>query len=136
MASLVNITSWSIEEMKKYIWIDTELLNKIGVKREFQSSWQAYKYLLNGKMFAYIGNEDRINRPIITLKLDPMFSDILRKQYVDIVEGYYMNKFHWSTVYLDGKVSKSILKDIIESSYQWAFSSLSQKAQKTILENS
>lgn len=103
-------------------------------KKEFQPAWQAYKYLLCGKMYAYIGIDDRNGRPIVTLKLDPVFSDMLRSKYEDIVPGYYMNKLHWSTIYLDGTVPQEVLTDIVHASYKLVRSSLSKKAQQEIQE--
>lgn len=101
-------------------------------EKMFQSAWQAYKYLLNKKMYAYVGIDDKNKRPIITLKLEPAFSDMLRNEYQDIVPGYYMNKVHWSTIYLDGDVPKKIVENIVHASYKLAFSSLSKKAQSEL----
>jgi predicted DNA-binding protein (MmcQ/YjbR family) len=88
--------------------------------------------VLHGKMYAYIGMDDRNGRPIITLKLEPAFSELLRCQYDDIVPGYYMSKLHWSTVYLDGSVPKELLEDMVYASYKIVLSSLSRKAQREI----
>jgi predicted DNA-binding protein (MmcQ/YjbR family) len=84
-------------------------------------------------MYAYIGIDDRNGRPIITLKLEPVYSDMLRREYADIVPGYYMNKLHWSTVYLDGTVPRELLEDMVRASYKVVLSSLSQKARREIL---
>ena len=52
----------------------------------------------------------------------------------DIVPGYYMNKIHWSTVYLDGNMPQDVLADIVHASYQLVRSSLSKKMQQGLLE--
>lgn len=57
-------------------------------------------------MYAYIDIDDRNGRPIITLKLEPMYSDMLRSKY----------------------------EDIVDASYKLVRSSLSKKAQQRILE--
>lgn len=129
-----NVTSWSEDSMKNYQWLDKYLQKQPATEKEFQPAWQAYKYLLCGKMYAYIGIDDRNGRPIITLKLEPIFSDMLRCRYKDIVSGYYMSKLHWSTVYLDGNVPQDVLEDIVCASYKLVRSSLSKKAQQGILE--
>lgn len=121
-----------VDFMVPFLWLDEFLTQCPGTTKEFQSAWQAYKYLLKGKMYAYIGIHDKSGRPIITLKLEPLFSDILRQQYTDITEGYYMNKLHWSTVYLDGEVPREVLRDMAASAYQTRLSSLSKKAQREI----
>ena len=128
-----NITPWSEIRMKNYQWLDEYLQKQPSTEKEYQPAWQAYKYLLCGKMYAYIGVDDRNGRPVITLKLEPDFSDMLRSKYVVIVPGYYMNKRDWSTVYLDGKVPQDVLADIVYASYKWVRSSLSKKAQQGIL---
>ena len=134
MAEIISsVTPWSDISMKSYQWLDECLQKQPSTEKEFQSAWQAYKYLIGGKMYAYIGIDDRNGRPIITLKLEPAFRDMLRSKYEDIVPGYYMNKQHWSTVYLDGNVPQDVLADIVYASYKLVRSSLSKKVQQEIL---
>jgi predicted DNA-binding protein (MmcQ/YjbR family) len=127
-----STTPWQAEMMEAYLWLDVHLLNQPATVKEFQPAWQAYKYLLNGKMYAYIGVNDKNGRPIITMKLEPIFSDMMRKEYDDIVPGYYMNKQHWSSVYLDGEVPRDVITGIVSASYKTMLSSLSKKAQQEI----
>jgi Uncharacterized protein conserved in bacteria len=134
MSSIVDsVMPWSKDDMKDYQWLDEILLKQKGTVREFQPAWQAYKYLLQNKMYAYVGVKDKEERPIITLKLEPMYSDMLRNKYDDIVPGYYMNKQHWSTVYLDSDVPRKIITDIVWASHEWVLSSFSKRIQQEIL---
>lgn len=134
MAEIANSRApWPEETMKNYRWLDEHLQKQPATEKEFQPAWQAYKYLLRGKMYAYIGINDQNGRPIITLKLEPMYSDMLRREYDDIVPGYYMNKLHWSTVYLDGDVPQEVLADMVCASHKLVLSSLSKKVQREIL---
>ena len=136
MAEIANSTTpWAEETMKHYQWLDEHLQKQPATEKEFQPAWQAYRYLLRGRMFAYIGINDQNGRPVVPLKLEPAFSDMLRREYEDIVPGYYMNKLHWSTVYLDGEVPREVVTDLAEASHKLMFSSLSKKAQREILEN-
>ena len=136
MAKLESIvTQWLAEIMKPFQWLDEYLLKQPSTEKEFQPAWQAYKYLLKGKMYAYIGMNDKNKRPILTLKLSPALSDMLRQDFSDIVPGYYMNKTHWSTVYLDGEVPQKVIEDMVTDSYNVILSSLSKKAQQEILDN-
>lgn len=116
----------------KYEWLDEYCNSKKGVVKDFKVEWQATRYMINGKMFAMQGG-DKYGKPIITLKLEPLFGDLLRKQYEDIVPGYYMNKEHWNSVYLDGEVPDDVLRDMVDKSYLLIFNSLSKKAQSEIL---
>lgn len=127
-----GITPWPQDLMEEYRWLDELLLKKPATEKEFQPSWQANKYLLRGKLYAYIGIHDPSGRPIITLKLEPAFSEMLRSEYEDIIPGYYMSKIHWSTVFLDGAVSRETLSDIAQVSYETIRSTLSKKAQQEL----
>lgn len=129
-------TPWSDGSMEKYQWLDTHLQNQPSTTKDFNPSWQAYRYLLGSKMYAYIGIDDRNGRPIITLKLEPMCSEMLRSEYEDIVPGYYMGKLHWSTVYLDGDVPQEVINEMVSASYTLVRRSLSQKLQRELVEAS
>ena len=132
---ILSVTPWDDNSMQDYQWVDECLLRNAYTEKIFQPAWQANKYLLKGKMYAYIGIDDNNKRPIVTLKLEPMFSDMIRNEYQDIIAGYYMNKIHWSTIYLDGDVPNDIIENVIHSSYSLAFSSLSKKMQKELSES-
>lgn len=133
MAVMANgTTPWPEETMKSYEWLDEHLLRQPATEKAFQPAWQAYKYLLRGKMYAYIGVNDKNGRPILTLKLDPVYSDMLRRAYADIVPGYYMNKMYWSTAYLDGEVPQAVLADMVVAAYKNMLSTLGKKAQREI----
>ncbi|GAU78519.1 hypothetical protein F3D3_3153 [Fusibacter sp. 3D3] len=85
--------------------------------------------MLRGKMFAMVGG-DKTGKPIITLKGNPMENLALRETYPDIIPGYYMNKAHWNSVYLEGSVPDELLKKLIDESHQLILLSLSKKVQK------
>ena len=93
-----------------YPWIDEYCLSKIGVERDYKTEWQATRYMIRGKMFAMQGG-DKEGKPIITIKLSPMDGQALRSQFADIVPGYYMNKEHWNSLYLEGSVPDDIVKE-------------------------
>jgi len=116
----------------KYDWIDKHLLSKVGVYKDYKKEWNWTRYLLKGKVIAATFT-DESGRKVITLKCEPLFGEQLRKEYSDITPGYYMNKTHWNSVYLDGVVSDDILKEMIYQSYTLIFNKLSKKAQKEIL---
>jgi predicted DNA-binding protein (MmcQ/YjbR family) len=108
-------------------------MSKQGATKDYKEEWQATRYMVGGKMFAMQG-DDNTNRPIITLKLLPADGDFLRRRYEDIIPGYYMNKEHWNSVYLDGAVPDGIVRDMIDKSYSILFVSLTKKLQKEITE--
>ena len=54
----------------------------------------------------------------LNVKTDPNYSDILRNIYDYILPAYHMNKEHWNTIIIDDKVDKSLVKELIEQSYE------------------
>ena len=117
----------------KYEWIDEYLLKKPGVIKDLQKDWNWIRYQIGGKMFAAICLDDNDKPYYITLKLEPLEGDFWRKQYEDIIPGYYMNKAHWNSVKADGIVPDDILMDLLDKAYQIVLGSLSKKKQKEIL---
>jgi predicted DNA-binding protein (MmcQ/YjbR family) len=116
-----------------YEWLEEYSLSQIGATKDFKEEWDAERYLVGGKMFAMrCGDKD--GKPIITLKLEPAFGDLLRQQHEHIVPGYYMNKEHWNSLYLEGDVPDDVVRTMVKESYQLIFNSLSKKMQSEILE--
>ena len=120
----------------KYPWIDEYLMRKSGVTKDLQPEWNWIRYQIGGKMFAAICRDDHDQPYYITLKLEPLEGDFWRKQYDDIIPGYYMNKTHWNSVKADGAVPDDILKNLLDKAYKIVLGSLSKKKQKEILEMS
>lgn len=111
-----------------YPWLDEYLLAKPGVKKDFKVEWQMTRYMVAGKQFAAFGG-DKEGRPIFTVKLEPAFSVFLREQYPAIVPGYYANKVHWSSLYLDGSVPENIVKDMADDGYRQILKKLTKKVK-------
>lgn len=118
----------------KYEWLDAYLMKKAGVTRDLQKDWNWMRYQIGGKMFAAVCMDGDGRPYYITLKLEPLEGDFLRKQYEDIIPGYYMNKTHWNSVKADGNVPDDLLKDLLDKSYRLVLGSLSKKKQREILE--
>ena len=119
----------------EYSWIDTELLQKPGVTKDLQAEWNWIRYHIGGKMFAAVCLDDVTGKPVyITCKLDPAEGDFLRRQYEDIIPGYYMNKVHWNSVKAEGNVPDALLREMLEKSYRLVLSGFSKKKQRELLE--
>ena len=117
----------------KYEWIDEDLLKMPGVSKDLQKDWNWIRYRIGEKMFVAICLDDNDKPYYITLKLEPLEGDFWRKQYEDIIPGYYMNKTHWNSVKADGNVPDDILMDLLVKAYRIVLESLSKKRQKEIL---
>ena len=117
----------------KYEWFEDHCKSKKGVIKDYKPEWEAHRYLIRDKMFIMHGC-DKYGKEIITLKLEPMDGQLLREQYKgDIVPGYYMNKEHWNSVYVDGNVPDDVLRDMADKSYDLILSGFSKKIQNEIL---
>ena len=115
----------------KYEWINEYCLSKQGAEKDFKVEWEAIRYLIRGKMFVMQGG-DKYKKPIITLKCEPVFGQLLREQNQHIVPGYYMNKEHWNSAYLEGDVPNDVLKQMMDMSYELVLKSFSRKIQRGI----
>ncbi|GAA0722588.1 MmcQ/YjbR family DNA-binding protein [Clostridium malenominatum] len=117
----------------RYGWLDEYCLSKKAAEKDFKVEWNATRYLIGGKMFLMQGG-DKNKKAIATMKCEPTFGQLLREKYEHIIPGYYMNKEHWNSVYLEGDVSDDILKQMIDMSYELVLNSLSKKKIQEIME--
>jgi predicted DNA-binding protein (MmcQ/YjbR family) len=118
----------------KYDWIDSYLTEKSGVTKDIQEEWNWIRYHIGGKMFAAVCRDDDNNPYYITLKLEPLEGEFLRREYEDIIPGYYMNKVHWNSVKVSGSVPDDVVRDMLDHAYDVVLRSFSKKKQKEILE--
>ena len=71
----------------------------------------------NNKMFLLLPL-DEIDQLKINVKCNPELAVSLREEFPNtILPGYHMNKKHWNTIVIDGKLSWSRIKEMIEESY-------------------
>ena len=125
--------------MNKYQWLDSYLLDKRGCVKDYKLEWGWFRYQVGGKLFAATcqpGEEhkDYDCRELLTLKCDPLRSELLRAEFPDIIHGFYCDKRHWISVFLDGEVPEDVLKDLCDSSYRLVFEKLTKKFQREIME--
>ena len=72
-------------------------------------------YKVGGKIFAIC---DEGPHPAVSLKCDPRFAEYLRDRYKGAVTpGYHLNKRHWNTVSLDGRVPSDEVLEMLGHSY-------------------
>ena len=81
--------------MNNYEWLDEYLLTKPGAVKDYKLEWGWWRYQVGGKLFAatcqpgpqYKGYDCR---ELLSLKCEPMLAELLRKEYPDIIPGFYM----------------------------------------------
>jgi predicted DNA-binding protein (MmcQ/YjbR family) len=64
------------------------------------------------------------------VKCDPEKAISLREEYEEVQPGYHMNKTHWNTVYMNGRVSETRLKEMIDHSYDLILKNLPKNNRK------
>lgn len=84
-------------------------------------------------MFLAVCLDDNDIPYYITLKLEPLEGEFLRKQYMDIIPGYYMNKVHWNSIKANGAVPDALMKELVDKSYNLILAGFSKKKQREIL---
>ena len=110
----------NIEELRSYC------LSKKGVTESLPFDEDTLVFKVMGKMFCLtsLSELDSIN-----LKCEPEKAIELREQYTCVQPGYHMNKKMWNTVEIDGSISKKLLKDWIDHSYNEVVAGLPKKLQ-------
>ena len=110
-------------------------LSKKGVTEHFPFDEETLVFKVGAKMFALSSlNQWEKSEPSVNLKCNPDDAEELRAQYEDIKPGWHMSKIHWNTVAINRDVPDSLVKQLIDDSYQLVFKSLTKKAQTEILE--
>lgn len=126
-----NCQTWYAQELKETL--SAYALSKPGVTTDYKEEWGWDRFMVGEKLFlsfALMKEKD----PMLTLKLEPLYGDTLRQQYPElIIPGYYMNKEHWNTIFLEHPWSLDFLISLVDQAYSTVLGSLSKKKQTEIL---
>ncbi len=98
----------NIEEFRDYC------LLKAGVTEETPFGPETLVFKVGGKVFALTDIDTFAS---INLKCDPERAAELRERYDYVLPGFHMNKKHWNTIIVDGKLTSKQLKQFIQDSY-------------------
>ncbi|MFH7003661.1 MmcQ/YjbR family DNA-binding protein [Flavobacterium bizetiae] len=110
-------------------------LSKKGVSEHFPFDEDTLVFKVGGKMFALSSLlQWEKNEPSVNLKCDPERAQELRAEYDEIKPGFHMSKVHWNTIALNGSLSNTLIKELIDHSYELVFKSLTKKIQNEIIE--
>ena len=116
----------NIEEIRAYC------LTKKGTEEGFPFGDTTLVIKVGGKIYILMSLD---RDPSMNLKCDPDRAIELREANPAIIPGYHMNKKHWNTVLLDGSLSGSLIKEMIDHSYNLIFESLPGKLRLEIEQN-
>ncbi len=71
----------------------------------------------NHKIFLLLSLDEVI--PQFNAKCDPERAILLREEFPDsVLPGYHMNKKHWNTILVDGKLKRQEIIELISHSYE------------------
>lgn len=100
----------NIEELREFV------LHKEAVTEGFPFGEDTLVFKVNGKVFLLAALD---SSPLqFNVKCDPEKAIQLREEYPDsVLPGYHMNKKHWNTIIVDGRLTAKQLKEMIDDSY-------------------
>ena len=111
----------NIEQLREYC------LSKKGATESFPFGEDTLVFKVMNKMFCLAS----LSEPgSINLKCDPEKAVELREQYACVSPGYHMNKKMWNTVELDGTVSRKLICEWIDHSYDEVVKKLPAREKK------
>lgn len=116
----------NVEEIRDYC------MAKPGVYEGFPFGGDTLVFKVMNKIFALTGLEEE--PPFVNLKCDPDRAIELREKHGDIQPGYHMNKQQWNSVYFTGSLSRKLVLELIDHSYELIVAGLKKK-DREVLEN-
>lgn len=87
-------------------------------------------YKIGGKMFAIVADDPGDVR--ITLKCDPVLSEIVRGEYAAITPGYHTDKRHWITIRQDEALPDAEIGRLIDHAYDLVRAKLTRAAKAAL----
>jgi len=114
-----------IESLNQY------LLSKKSTTSGYPFDINTIVFKVVNKIFALVSEYETPLR--INLKCYPQEAQILRGMHKSIIPGYHMNKEHWNTVILDGRLSDELIFKMIDDSYDLVIKGLKKSDQEKLL---
>lgn len=100
-------------------------LTKLGAREDYPFGPDVIVIKVAAKIFALLSR--RQGQDILSLKCDPAYSELLRRQYPAVTPGYHLNKRHWNTLVLNGTIPAAEIKGLIDHSHELVFNSLGRR---------
>ncbi len=68
----------------------------------------------------------------VSLKCEPALAEQLRSAHPEITGAWHLNKTHWNGVRLDGSLPDSMVRDMVEDSYDLVVATLTRRQQERL----
>lgn len=115
----------TVDELRDYC------LSKPATTESFPFDETTLVFKVAGKLFAL---SDINHRPMrVSLKCDPERAVELREAYAAVEAAYHMNKRHWNTLTSDGSLRDSLIRELIDHSYDLVVAGLPKAARSALL---
>lgn len=118
------------EQARVYTRVHTVLLGLPGAVAENPFGPDTLVFKVSGKMYALLYSDNGIVN--LSLKVDPVESELLRETWAAIIPGYHLNKRHWITAILDGSLPDDLVDDLIGDSYRLVVKGLPRAARDAL----
>ncbi len=106
-------------------------LAKKGVTEELPFGPDTLVFKVMGKIFTLAALDEAPLR--VNLKCDPERALQLREEHdTSILPGYHMNKKHWNTLVLDGRLDPKLVLQLTDHSYELVATGLTKKQQQEL----
>ena len=101
----------NIEQIRLYA------LSKQNVEESFPFGEDTLVFKVNGKIFLLTGLD---NTPLqFNVKCNPEKAIELREEFPEnVLPGYHMNKKHWNTIVVNGRLNNKQIQSFIDDSYE------------------
>ncbi|HQQ92980.1 MAG TPA: MmcQ/YjbR family DNA-binding protein [Bacteroidia bacterium] len=86
-----------------------------GTEESFPFGESVLVFKTGGKIYLLLSLDEETLQ--FNVKCDPVLALELRERHPAVKPGYHMNKKHWNTIYCDGSLGKTALKEMIKHSY-------------------
>jgi len=115
----------NVEQIRNYC------IEKKGVTEGFPFDEETLVIKVMEKMFALVNLVPPFS---INLKCDPEKAIELREEHEEITPGFHMNKKHWNTFSLEGRLTSTFIKEWIDHSYNCVVKGLPKKDRDRLAE--
>ena len=105
-------------------------LKKKAVTEELPFGPDTLVFKVKGKVFLLTSLDSEAFQ--FNVKCDPDKAVELRERYDAVQPGYHMNKKHWNTIIVDGRLSQQLLREMIDDSYNLVVDSLPKKVKEEL----
>ena len=113
------------EQLQKIARTTANLLPGVSNGRPFTKNLDVYKVV--NKVFLIVTDDP--DELIITLKIEPDRASDLQREYPTISRGRYLDKEHWTSVGAGTGITRRLIEDLVEGSYELVRKSLPEKSQ-------